>query len=141
MQEIIKVSDLKDDESSNTFSNSAHEISKPESDNVSENIEDAECANLAAAEINKLSHWNGHEQKHWGKHRLPYICDMRNKLTNSEMLAIVLSNAEICSRVPQACRENALFLINTKSMKDLGDIKKDLNGTFKKVDRIQVEDG
>ena len=141
IQEIIKVSDLKDDESSNTFSNSAHEISKPESDNVSENIEDAECANLAAAEINKLSHWNGHEQKHWGKHRLPYICDMRNKLTNSEMLAIVLFNVEICSRVPQACRENALFLINTKSMKDLGDIKKDLNGTFKKVDRIQVEDG
>ena len=102
IQEIIKVSDLKDDESSNTFSNSAHEISKPESDNVSENMEDAESANLAAAEINKLSHWNGHEQKHWGKHRLPHICDMRNKLTNSEMLAIVLSNVEICSRVPQA---------------------------------------
>ena len=64
MQEIIKVSDLKDDESSNTFSNSVHEISKPESDNVSENMEDAESANLPAAEINKLSHWNGHEQKH-----------------------------------------------------------------------------
>ena len=57
MQDIIKVSvsndvtsDLKDDESSHTFSNSAHEISKPESDNVSENMGDAKYANLKAAE-------------------------------------------------------------------------------------------
>ena len=56
MQEIIKVSisndvtsDLKD-ESSNTFSISAHEISKSESDYVSENMDDAEYANLTAAE-------------------------------------------------------------------------------------------
>ena len=104
-------------------------------------MKDIKSANLADAEKKKLSHWNGLEQKHLGKHRLPYICDMRNKLANSEMLAIVLSDVEICSRVPQACRENAVFLINTKSMKDLGDVKKNLNGTFKKVGRIQVEDG
>ena len=42
-------SDLKD-ESSNTFSISAHEISKSESDYVSENMDDAEYANLTAAE-------------------------------------------------------------------------------------------
>ena len=48
MQEIIKVSmsndvtsDLKDDESSHTFSNSPHKISKPEPD-VSENVDDAD---------------------------------------------------------------------------------------------------
>ena len=56
IQEIIKVSisndvtsDLKD-ESSNTFSISGHEISKSESDYVSENMDDAEYANLTAAE-------------------------------------------------------------------------------------------
>ena len=49
------------------------------------------------------------------------------------MLAIVHSNVEICSRVPQACRKNAVFLITTKSIKDLDDdIKSDLNGTFRK---------
>ena len=32
------------------------EISKPESDNVSENLDDAKYANLKAAEKNKLSH-------------------------------------------------------------------------------------
>ena len=109
MQKIIKVSisndvtsDLKDDEASNTFSNSAQEISKPQSD-VFENMDDTKSANLTAAEKNKLSHWNDLEQKYWGKHRLPYIPDMRNKLTNSEVLGIVHSNVEICSRVLQAC--------------------------------------
>ena len=87
----------------------------------------------------KRSHWNDLEQKHWGKHHLPYIPDMRNELTNSEMLAILHSNVEICSRVPQACRKNAVFLINIKSIKDLDDVKSDLNGTFRKL--IQVEDG
>ena len=81
-------------------------------------MDDTEIANLTAAEKNKLSHWNDLEQKYWGKHHLPYIPDMRNKLTNSEVLAIVHSSVEICSRVPQACRKNALFLTNTKSIKD-----------------------
>ena len=64
-------------------------------------MEFTESANLVAAEKNELFHWNDLEQKHWGKHRLPYIPDMRNKLTNSEMLAIVHSNVEICFRVPK----------------------------------------
>ena len=139
MQVIIKVSisndvtsGLKNDESLHISSNSAHEISKPESDNVSKNVNDAKYANLTAEEKSKLSHWNDFEQKHWGKHRLPYIPDMRNKLANSEMLAIAHSNVEICSRVPQACRKNAVFLINAKNTKDLDDGKSDLNGTFRK---------
>ena len=110
----------------------AHEISKPESDNVSENVNDAKYANLTAEEKSKLSHWNDIEQKHWGKCCLPYIPNMRNKLTNSEMLAIAHSNVEICSRVPQGCRKNAVFLINTKNTKDLDDGESDLNGTFRK---------
>ena len=130
MQEIVKVSisndvtsDLKDDKSSHTYSDSAHEISKPESDNVSEGMDDAEYANLTVAEKNKLSYWNDLQQKYRGKHRLLYIPDMRNKVKNSEMLAIVHFNVIICSRFSQACRKNAVFLINTKSIKDLHDVK------------------
>ena len=48
------------------------------------------------------------------------------------MLAIVHSNVEVCCRVPQAYRKNAVFLINTKSIKDLDDVKSDLNDTFRK---------
>ena len=51
-------SDLKDDESSHSFSNSAHEISKPEPDNVFESMNDAEYANLAAA-YKKTNFLNG----------------------------------------------------------------------------------
>ena len=107
-----------------------HEISKPESD-VSESMDDAEYANLTVAEKNKLSYWNDLEQKYWGKHRLRYIPDMRNKVKNSEMLAIVHFNVIICSQFSQACRKNAVFLINTKSIKDLDDVKSNLNRTFR----------
>ena len=48
------------------------------------------------------------------------------------MLAIVHSNVEICPRVPQACSKNTVFLINMKSIKDLDDVKSDLNGTCSK---------
>ena len=65
----------------------------------------------------KLSHWNDLEQKHWRKHRLPYIPDMRNKLTNSEMLANVHSIVEICTRLPQASRKNEF--INSKTQNSL----------------------
>ena len=76
-------------------------------------MDDAEYANLTAAEKNTLSHWNDLEQKH----RLPYIPDMRNKLTNSEMLANVHSIVEICTRLPQASRKNEF--INSKIQNSL----------------------
>ena len=50
-------SDFKDDESSNTYRNSAQEISKPDS-HVSENMDDAESANLTNVGKNKFSDWN-----------------------------------------------------------------------------------
>ena len=51
-------SDLKDDESSNTYRNSAQEISKPDSHNVSENMDDAKSPNLTALGKNNFSDWN-----------------------------------------------------------------------------------
>ena len=87
----------------------------------------------------KLSQRNDLEQKRWGKHRLPYIPDKRNKLRNSEMLAIVDSSVKIWSWVPQAWRKNAVFLINTKSIKNLDGIKSD--SKRHKVNRIKLEDG
>ena len=62
MQEIIKISissdvtsNLEDDESSHTLSNLAYKISKPQPDNVSENMDDAKYVNLTAAEKKTFS--------------------------------------------------------------------------------------
>lgn len=141
MQEIIKVY-ISNDVTQISKMMNLHThlvIQRKKSQNLSLiNMDDAEYANLTTAEKSNLSHWNDLEWKHWGKHRLLYIPNMRCKLINSKMLGIVHSHVEICSRVPQACRKNAVFLINTISIKDLDHLKSDLNG---EVDRIQVEDG
>ena len=48
------------------------------------------------------------------------------------MFAIVKSSNKTGSRVPQVCRRNAIFVIDTQRLKDLDDVKSDLNGTFQK---------
>ena len=66
------------------------------------------------------------------KHNLPYADSLQKKLTNTEMFAIVKSSIKTGSRVPQACRRNAIFVIDTQRLNDLDDVKSDLNGTFQK---------
>ena len=83
-------------------------------------------------ENNKPSDWSQVELKYWGKHNLPYVDSLQKKLTNTEMFAIVKSSIKTGSRVPQVCRRNAIFVIDTQRLKDLDDDKKDLNGTFQK---------
>ena len=60
------------------------------------------------------------------------------------MFATVKSSIKTGSRVLQACRRNAIFVIDTQGLKDLDDVKSDLNGTFQKPleakwKRVQVE--
>ena len=76
--------------------------------------------------------WERIKLKYWGKHRLPYISDVNRKLSNTETLALIRSNFETCSRIPQACRRNSVFVINSNNLKHLDDIKSDLNGIFKR---------
>ena len=76
--------------------------------------------------------WERVELRYWGKHRLPYISDVNRKLSNTETLALIRSNFETCSRIPQACRRNSVFVINSNNLKHLDDIKSDLNGIFKR---------
>ena len=70
-------------------------------------MDDAEYASLTAAK--KLSHWNGLQQNHWGKHCLPYIPDMKNKLANSQMLAIVHSMSKYASEFLKHVRKTLCF--------------------------------
>ena len=64
-------------------------------------------------------------------------------MTNSETYAIIKSEVKVCERVPQACRENSIFVISSNCLKNVEDIKSDLNGIFRtyheaKLKRVQV---
>ena len=71
--------------------------------------------------------------------------DIKRKLTNSETYAIITSEVKVCERVPQACRENSIFVISSNCLKNVEEIKSDLNGVFRtcheaKSKRVQVND-
>ena len=72
------------------------------------------------------------ELKYWAKHNLPYVDSLQKKLRNTEMFAIVKSSIKTGSSVPQTCRTNAIFVIDTQRLKNLDDVKSDLNRTFQK---------
>ena len=49
---------------------------------------------------------------------------------------------QICntsSKILQACRQNAIFLINTSKLKDVNCIKSDLNGTLRKCYEVKQD--
>ena len=79
---------------------------------------------------NSPSDWDECELNFCGKHRLPFIYSVKRKMSNKETLALIKSSVSTCSRVPQACRRNAVFVVNTEYVKDLNDVKSDLNGSF-----------
>ena len=54
-------------------------------------------------------------------------------MTNIEILALIKSNVSTCSGVPQACRGNVVFVVSVEYVKDLNDVKCDLNGSFQKL--------
>ena len=69
--------------------------------------------------------------------------DIKRKLKNSETYAIVKAEVKLCERVPQPCVENSIFVISSNFLKNVGDIKSDLNDVFRtchevKSKRVQV---
>ena len=76
--------------------------------------------------------WESLGLKYWSQHNLPYLDDVKRKLSNSESLALIKSSIDTCLRIPQACRHNAKFVINNDHIKNRNDIKSALNGIFNK---------
>ena len=62
---------------------------------------------------------------------MPYFQCLNRKLKNEEALALVMSNCKKTRRIPQACRRNAIFVIDSADVKDPNDVKSDLNGVFR----------
>ena len=76
--------------------------------------------------------WESLGLKYWAQHNLPYLDNVKRKLSNLESLALVKSSIDTCLRIPQTCRRNAIFVISSDHIKNRNDIKGDLNGIFKK---------
>ena len=76
--------------------------------------------------------WESLGLKYWGQHNLPYLDDIKRKLSNSESLALIKSSIDTCLRIPQACRRSSKFVISSDHIKNRNDIKSDLNGILKK---------
>ena len=76
--------------------------------------------------------WESLGLKYCGQHNLPYLDDIKRKLSNPEPLALIKSSIDTCLRTPQACHCNAIFVINSDHIKNRNDTKGDLNGIFNK---------
>ena len=45
----------------------------------------------------------------------------------------------MATKIPQACRQNAVFVIDTTKLKEIDDVKSDLNGVFGKCHEVKYK--
>ena len=43
------------------------------------------------------------------------------------------------TKIPQACKQNAIFLVDIIKLKDVNDVKNDLNGAFRKCHEVKYK--
>ena len=55
---------------------------------------------------------------------------MKEKLSNLQISSLISSSFQRTNRIPQSCRRNSIFAINTGVLKKLNDCLSDLNGKF-----------
>ena len=55
---------------------------------------------------------------------------MKEKLSNLQIISLISSSFQRTNRIPQSCRRNSIFAINTGVLKKLNDCPSDLNGKF-----------
>lgn len=100
-----------------------------------ENIEVAKSCWMT--DFSNPANWKEREQSKWGPYGLPYISTQDSKLKFSEQLAVIKARLPKAVRIPQGCRRNAIFIIDSQNVKHLSDIQSDLNGVFKKCLEIK----
>ena len=59
-------------------------------------------------------------------------------MTAKEVHSLVLSDVARAKRMPQSCRRNAVFLLDSNRLKDVEDAKSDLNGVYKKCLEVKT---
>ena len=90
--------------------------------------------NPKTLKTNTKSFWEAQTVHKFPPHDLPYLScnNVRKVLTSAEAAALLSSSIQHCSRIPQACRRKAIFLIDSRTLKDARDLQSDLNGVFRK---------
>ena len=87
---------------------------------------------------NAVGKWSGMKVSSWGPFKLPYISSFNQKLSITEQLALTKSACPRTHRIPQACRRNAIFLIDSRSLGNPEDVQSDLNGCFSKCIEVKT---
>ena len=82
--------------------------------------------------------WDHAEVEKWGQYQIPYVQSFRGKLNLSEQLAMVRSQFPKSAKIPQACRRNATFLIDSRQLRHPEDAQSDLNGVFSKCIEVKT---
>lgn len=82
--------------------------------------------------------WEDVQQHEWGPYQLPYISVVKRKLKFAEQLALIKACKSKAVRIPQGCRETAIFIIDSTKISDPCDLQSDLNGVFRKCLEIKA---
>ena len=71
--------------------------------------------------------------------KIPFIRGISCKLFSNEHFSLVSSKVATPTKNSQACRQNVIFLADTRKLKDVNDVKSDLNGTFRKCYEVKCK--
>ena len=58
---------------------------------------------------------------------------------NNKYFSLVSSKVAAATKIPQACSQDAIFLVDTSKLKDANDVKSDLNSTFRKCHEVNYK--
>lgn len=84
-----------------------------------------------ASDMSYTERWREMEISKFGLYDLPCVENKNTKLKFGEQLALIRGGIPKANRVPQACRKNAIFLIDNSKLKHPDDVLSDLNGVYK----------
>ena len=76
------------------------------------------------------TNWQQVQIESFGPDKIPYIADVREKISNSDAYFLVQSGHARANRVPQACRSRSIFLLDRSAFGMPKDVQSDLNGVF-----------
>ena len=89
-------------------------------------------SNIESQNLLYASSWEKQKIGYWGPMKIPFVSGIKRKLSNAEVYALTTSNVQRATRIPQACRRNSVFAIDSRTIGDPENAKSDLNGTFTK---------
>ena len=92
---------------------------------------------MATGYSKQIVNWEERDLQFFNK--IPYIRGISCKLYSNEHFSLVSSKVATPTKISQACRQNVIFLADSRKLKDVNDVKSDLNGTFRKCYEVKCK--